>query len=41
MDRGLWRYTRHPTTRRRVRVWGLYLLALSGGAWWALPGRSS
>jgi steroid 5-alpha reductase family enzyme len=38
MDRGLWRYTRHPNYFGDFCVWwGLYLLALSAGAWWALP----
>jgi steroid 5-alpha reductase family enzyme len=38
MDRGLWRYTRHPNYFGDACVWwGLYLIALSGGAWWALP----
>jgi steroid 5-alpha reductase family enzyme len=39
MDRGLWRYTRHPNYFGDFTVWwGLYLLALSAGAWWTLPG---
>jgi steroid 5-alpha reductase family enzyme len=39
MDRGLWRYTRHPNYFGDFMVWwGLYLVALAGGAWWALPG---
>jgi steroid 5-alpha reductase family enzyme len=39
MDRGLWRYTRHPNYFGDACVWwGLYLLALSAGAWWTLPG---
>lgn len=38
MDRGLWRYTRHPNYFGDFCVWwGLYLVALSGGAWWSLP----
>ena len=37
MDRGLWRYTRHPNYFGDFCVWwGLYLVALDGGAWWAL-----
>ncbi len=39
MDRGLWRYTRHPNYFGDFLVWwGLYLIALSAGAWWTLPG---
>jgi steroid 5-alpha reductase family enzyme len=36
MDRGLWRYTRHPNHFGDAATWwGLFLLA---GQWWALPG---
>ena len=36
---GLWRYTRHPNYFGEFCVWwGFYLLALSAGAWWSLPG---
>ena len=39
MDRGLWRYTRHPNYFGDFTLWwGLYLIALGGGAWWAFPG---
>ncbi|MEO1576963.1 MAG: DUF1295 domain-containing protein, partial [Pseudomonadota bacterium] len=39
MDRGLWRYTRHPNYFGDFTLWwGLYLIALAGGAWWAFPG---
>jgi steroid 5-alpha reductase family enzyme len=40
MDRGLWRYTRHPNYFGDFMVWwGIYLIALStGGAWWAVVG---
>ena len=39
MDRGLWRYTRHPNYFGDFCVWwGLYLLALSAGAWWSIVG---
>jgi steroid 5-alpha reductase family enzyme len=39
MDRGLWRYTRHPNYFGDFTVWwGIYLVALSAGAWWTLPG---
>jgi steroid 5-alpha reductase family enzyme len=40
MDRGLWRYTRHPNYFGDFTVWwGIYLLALStGSAWWTIAG---
>ena len=39
MDRGLWRYTRHPNYFGDFCVWwGFYLIAASAGAWWTLPG---
>jgi len=39
MDRGLWRYTRHPNYFGDFCVWwGLYLIAVSGGAWWSIVG---
>ena len=39
MDRGLWRYTRHPNYFGDFCVWwGLYLLAVGAGAWWSIPG---
>ena len=40
MDRGLWRYTRHPNYFGDFCVWwGLWLLALpAGGVWWTLIG---
>jgi steroid 5-alpha reductase family enzyme len=39
MDRGLWRYTRHPNYFGDFCVWwGFYLFALSAGAWWSLLG---
>ncbi len=35
MDRGLWRYTRHPNYFGDFCVWwGLYLIAAAGGAAW-------
>lgn len=37
MDRGLWRYTRHPNYFGEFCVWwGFYLMALSAGGWWAI-----
>jgi steroid 5-alpha reductase family enzyme len=40
MDRGLWRYTRHPNYFGDFLVWwGVYLIALSTGeAWWTVVG---
>ncbi len=39
MDHGLWRYSRHPNYFGEFCVWwGFYLVALSAGAWWSLPG---
>ena len=40
MDRGLWRYTRHPNYFGDFLVWwGLYLIALATGvAWWTVIG---
>lgn len=37
MDRGLWRYSRHPNYFGEFCVWwGFYLLALDAGAWWTV-----
>ncbi|HET9695105.1 MAG TPA: DUF1295 domain-containing protein, partial [Steroidobacteraceae bacterium] len=39
MDRGLWRYTRHPNYFGDFCVWwGFYLVALAAGAWWSIAG---
>lgn len=40
MDRGLWRYTRHPNYFGDFLVWwGYYLLSLAaGGPWWTIAG---
>lgn len=37
MDRGLWRYTRHPNYFGDFCIWwGFYLIALSAGGWWSV-----
>ena len=39
MNRGFWRYTRHPNYFGEFCIWwGFGCMALSAGAWWALPG---
>jgi steroid 5-alpha reductase family enzyme len=39
MDRGFWRFTRHPNYFGDFCVWwGLYLMALSAGGWWSIIG---
>jgi steroid 5-alpha reductase family enzyme len=39
MEQGLWRYTRHPNYFGDFCIWwGLYLVALSAGAWWSIIG---
>ena len=37
LDTGLWRYTRHPNYFGEATIWwGMYLVALSAGAWWTV-----
>jgi steroid 5-alpha reductase family enzyme len=39
MDRGLWRYTRHPNYFGDATLWwGLGVMALATGAWWSVVG---
>jgi steroid 5-alpha reductase family enzyme len=39
MDRGFWRFTRHPNYFGDFCIWwGFYLIAASGGAWWSFFG---
>lgn len=39
MDRGFWRYTRHPNYFGDFCVWwGFYLIAVGAGAWWSVAG---
>jgi steroid 5-alpha reductase family enzyme len=37
LDTGLWRYSRHPNYFGEATLWwGIYLMALSAGAWWTV-----
>ncbi len=39
MDRGLWRYTRHPNYFGDFCIWwGMYLIAFEAGHWWTIVG---
>jgi len=38
LERGLWRYTRHPNYfGDALQWWSYYLIAVAAGGWWTLP----
>jgi steroid 5-alpha reductase family enzyme len=39
LDYGVWRYSRHPNYFGEFTLWwGLWLIAVAGGAWWTIVG---
>jgi steroid 5-alpha reductase family enzyme len=37
LDKGVWRYTRHPNYfGDAAQWWGFFLIALSAGGWWSI-----